>query len=75
MKDTIAVDLVSTIFEVAVSKRPGRVSDRQRLSRSRFTRFFAQRPPTTVVLEACGSAHHWGRQLQEMGHRVVRLAR
>ena len=61
MKDTtIAVDLASTIFEVAVSERPGRVSDRQRLSRARFTRFFARRPQATDVLEACGSAHHWG---------------
>lgn len=74
MKDTtIAVDLASTIFEVAVSERPGRVSEHQRLSRTRFARFFAQRPPVTVVLEACGSAHHWGRQLQGMGHRVVLL--
>lgn len=74
MKDTtIAVDLASTIFEVAVSERPGRVSDHQRLSRARFTRFFARRAPATVVLEACGSAHHWGRQLQSFGHRVVLL--
>lgn len=74
MKDTtIAVDLASTIFEVAVSERPGRVSDHQRLSRARFTRFFAQHEAATVVLEACGSAHHWGRQLQGFGHRVVLL--
>src|SRR5262249_17876137 len=40
---------------------------------ARFTRFFAKRAPATVVLEACGSAHHWGRQLQSFGHRVVLL--
>jgi transposase len=35
--------------------------------------FFAQTPRATVVMEACGSAHHWGRQLQAQGHEVVLL--
>jgi transposase len=34
--------------------------------------FFAQQAPATVLLEACGSAHHWARQLQQCGH-IVRL--
>jgi transposase len=70
---TIAVDVAKSVFEVAVSDRPGRVNERRRLSRSRFLPFFAQRPPATVVLEACGSAHHWGRQIETLGHRVVLL--
>jgi transposase len=32
--------------------------------------FFAQRPPATIVFEACGSAHYWARQLQPFGHTV-----
>jgi transposase len=32
--------------------------------------FRQQTPPATVVMEACGSAHHWGRQLQALGHSV-----
>lgn len=74
MKDTtIAVDVAKSIFEVAVSERPGQVSSRHRLSRGRMAGFFAARPPATVVLEACGSAHHWGRVIQTFGHRVVLL--
>jgi transposase len=68
----IAVDLAKSVFQVAVSHRPGRVDDERRLSRERFLPFFAQQPPATVVLEAWGSAHHWARQLQPLGH-VVRL--
>lgn len=68
-----AVDIAKTIFEVAVSIQPGRVSERRTLSRSKFLPFFATRPATTVVMEACGSSHYWARQLQEMGHRVVLL--
>lgn len=67
---TIAVDISKEVFEIAVSKRAGKVSERRRLSRSQFLRFFAQRPPATVVMEACGSAHYWGRCMRELGHRV-----
>ena len=69
---TIAVDLAKSVFQVAVSHRPGHLDEERRLSRDRFLAFFAQRPPATIVLEACGSAHYWARQLQPLGH-VVRL--
>src|SRR4029453_17771358 len=68
---TIAVDVAKSVFEVAVSEQPGEVRERQRLSRERFRRFLAERPPATVLMEACGSAHHWARQAQAHGHRAV----
>ena len=71
---TIAVDLAKSVFQVAVSHQPGRVDEERRLSRDRFLAFFAQRPPATVLLEACGSAHYWARQLQPFGHAVRLLA-
>jgi len=67
---TIAVDLAKSVFEVAVSEAPGRVSERKRLSRSGLAAFFANRPPAVVLMEACGSAHHWGRELLKLGHDV-----
>ena len=54
--------------------RPGRVSRRERLRRGEFLTFFAQQPAATVVMEACGSAHYWGRRIGELGHRVVLLS-
>ena len=71
---TIAVDLAKSVFQVAVSHQPGRVDEERRLARDRFLEFFAQRPPATVLLEACGSAHYWARQLQPFGHSVRLLA-
>jgi transposase len=71
---TIAVDLAKSVFQVAVSHQPGRVDEERRLSRDRFVEFFAQRPPATILLEACGSAHFWARQLQPFGHAVRLLA-
>jgi transposase len=69
----IGVDLAKSVFEVAVSTVPGHVHERRRLSRTALTRFFATRPPADVLLEACGSAHHWGRELQRLGHTVALL--
>ena len=71
---TIAVDLAKSVFQVAVSHHPGHVDEERRLSRDRFHEFFAQRPPATVLVEACGSAHYWARQLQPFGHAVRLLA-
>jgi transposase len=69
---TIAVDLAKSVFQVAVSRKVGRVDAERRLARDRFLAYFAQQPPATVLLEACGSSHHWARQLAQLGH-VVRL--
>ena len=70
---TIAVDLAKSVFEVAVSREPGRVCQRRRLSRGQMAAFFANRPAATVLMEACGTAHFWGRLLRGFGHRVLLL--
>lgn len=74
MQDTmIAVDLAKSVFEVAISPRPGNVSKRSRLSRAQFAHRLATHEPATVVMEACGTAHHWARVAQGRNHRVVLL--
>lgn len=70
---TVAVDVAKSVFEIAVSNHPGTVSERLRLSRPQFTRFLAERQPATIVLEACGTAHFWGRLALDRGHDVVLL--
>jgi len=70
---TIAVDIAKNVFELAISHCPGQVEETHRLSRSRFLRFLAQREAADVVMEACGMAHYWARQLQQLGHSVVLL--
>jgi transposase len=69
----IAVDVAKAVFEIAVSDRPGHVCRRARLPRGQVMEFFAQQPAAAVVMEACGSAHFWGRQFQRLGHQVVLL--
>ncbi|MFV8834333.1 IS110 family transposase [Aquisalimonas sp. APHAB1-3] len=67
---TIAVDLAKTVFEIAVSDGNGKIIERQRLSRSQFQCFFQNREVATVVMEACGTAHFWGRKLARQGFTV-----
>ena len=70
---TIAIDLAKSVFEVGVSDRPGHVAESHRLSRSEIAPFMANQPATTVVMEACSSAHYWGRTFQSFGHDVKLL--
>ena len=67
---TVGVDLAKSVFEVAVANEGYRVVRRTRLSRARFEQFCAQQPASVFVMEACGSAHHWGRRLSALGHQV-----
>lgn len=67
---TIAVDLAKSVFEVAVADADWRIVERKRLGRSQFQQFFFNRQSATVVMEACGTAHFWGRWLSELGFGV-----
>lgn len=42
----------------------------KRLRRAQVVGFFAKLPPARVGIEACGSSHHWGRELRKLGHEV-----
>lgn len=67
---TVGVDLAKNRFELAVADAQGRIEQRTRLSRTQFGRFFGNHPKSLIVMEACGSAHHWARTLQAQGHEV-----
>jgi transposase len=70
---TVGVDLAKNIFEIALADERGHILERQRLTRVRFDRFFANRSACRIVMEACGSAHHHARRLSSQGHDVVLL--
>jgi len=69
----IAVDVAKAVFEIAISDRPGHVIRRERQKRHRFLPYLAQQAPATAVMEACGSAHYWAREIQKLGHQVILL--
>nr|WP_123592281.1 IS110 family transposase [Salinisphaera halophila] len=67
---TIAVDLAKTVFEIAIADAEWRIVERHRLSRAQFQTFFFNRESATIVMEACGTAHFWGRWLTDLGFSV-----
>ena len=70
-RTTVAVDLAKTVFEVAVANDRDQIIDRKRLGRAGFKSFLETRPSSRVVMEACGTAHYWGRFAQQHGHEVT----
>jgi transposase len=70
---TVAVDLAKSVFQLAVADASWCVIEQHRLTRSQFERWFVNRDISLVIMEACGSAHHWARQLNAMGIDVKLL--
>lgn len=70
---TVAVDLAKNVFELAAANADGRVVERCRLTRGQLERWFSNRQIGLVVMETCGSAHHWGRWLSARGIGVKLL--
>lgn len=67
---TVGVDLAKNRVELAVADERYRIVRRERLNRARFAQFVANLAPSLIVMEACGSAHHWARTLHSLGHEV-----
>ena len=67
---TIGLDIAKSVFQVHGEDAQGRIVLQKRLRRSQVVPVFAKLPPALVGIEACGSAHHWARQLQALGHEV-----
>ena len=67
---TIGVDLAKNIFQVHGVDDEGNVVIRRQLRRFRVLPFFKTLAPCLVGVEACATAHHWARQLIELGHEV-----
>ena len=66
----VGVDLAKSVFQIAVADHAWRVVEQHRLTRTQFERWFVNRAVGLVVLEACGSAHHWARWLSGLGIEV-----
>ena len=67
---TVAVDLAKSVFQIAVADEHWHIVETQRLTRTQFERWFVNRSVGLVVMEACGSAHHWARWLNALGIQV-----
>jgi transposase len=71
---TVGIDLAKNVFQVHGIDVHGKVLLKKQLRRDQMATFFVNLPPCLIGIEACGSAHHWARKLQSMGHTVRLMA-
>lgn len=67
---TIGLDLAKNVFQVHAVDAAGHVVVRKVLRRAQVLSFFAKLPPCLIGMEACGTFHHWARELIALGHEV-----
>ena len=60
----IGLDLAKNIFQAHGAGADGSVIFRRKLSRAQLLKFIGEHPPCVVAMEACASAHHWGRMIE-----------
>ena len=66
----VGVDLAKRVFQLHGAAADGSVVFRRKLSRNQLLPFLARRPPCIIAIEACATAHHWGREIEKLGHGV-----
>ena len=67
---TIGLDLAKNVFQIHAIDATGEVVVRRTLRRAQMLPFFEKLPPCLVGAEACGTSHHWARELMKLGHTV-----
>src|ERR1700726_3138757 len=71
---TVGIDLAKNVFQVHGIDERGKAVLRKQLRRAQVAVFFGNLPQCVIGMEACASAHHWGRTLQRFGHTVRLMA-
>ncbi|MDO3530263.1 IS110 family transposase [Ralstonia pseudosolanacearum] len=66
----IGMDIAKHVFQLHVVNPSTGEIERIKLRRSQLLEFFAKRERSVVAMEACGGAHHWARELLQLGHDV-----
>ena len=70
----IGIDLAKQVFQLHGVDGQEKAVLRKQLPRAKMLMYFQKLPPCLIGMEACSSAHYWGRELQKMGHTVKLMA-
>ena len=68
--DILGIDLAKRVFQLHGADRSGRALHRSKVTRDGFVEAVRSLRPRVVAMEACSSAHHWGRCFRAMGIEV-----
>ena len=66
----IGIDLAKRVFQVHGARNDRSVVFRNKLSRGQVLAFLAQQPGCVVAMQACATAHGWGRAFEKLGHEA-----
>jgi len=66
----ISIDLAKTVFQICALNADNTIVSNKKHSRKQLLHAMRQFEPTEVIMEACYSSHHWGREIQALGHTV-----
>jgi len=67
---TIGLDLAKNVFQVHGISDNGDVVFNRALRRAQVLSFFEKLEPCLVGIEACGTSHHWAREISKLGHTI-----
>jgi transposase len=70
----IGLDTAKSVFQIHGVNETGKAELKRKVRRSELIAFFEKQERCTVVMEACGAAHHWARILMGLGHTVKLIA-
>ncbi len=66
----IGLDTSKAVFTLHCVDQTGQTVLRTNLRRAQMATYFKKLAPAEIALEACGSSHHWARELTALGHEV-----
>jgi transposase len=67
----LGIDLAKNAFQLCALNQAGKVVFNRSVRRAQLSSTIARLEPTTIAMEACSSAHYWGRAFEVMGHEVL----
>lgn len=67
----LGIDLAKNVFQLCALNQANKVLFNHSVRRAQFYTSVARLKPTTIAMEACSSAHYWGRTFEALGHRVL----
>lgn len=76
MKDitVLGIDLAKDVYQLHGINAQKKVVMMRQVKRKELSEFINNLPVCKIILEACGTANHWSRRFQNMGHEVIQIS-
>lgn len=69
-QQVVGLDIAKNVFQMHTVDMGSSEIINVQIKRGKVLEHFANKLPSLIAMEACGSAHHWARELAALGHSV-----